>query len=175
MSKKCYTLSQEQLTSLRALCSEVRLIPATGTRRRTGENPKALSTYNYSRSFDWSAGQRERFMQCVPDEHRARFNVGHFLEIPVRTGFLDRMVAWKGTLNCGYMISFNIGQHPAVVYLEDEAVEVGVGDALCFSLAEVHEIKPTPQGQLWACVMLVGTPNTWVDELARLKELRNGN
>lgn len=172
MKLNTFKLDDETLEKMQDLAARTPLYRATGQRIRVGEHGKDnLSVYNYDRWYGWKAKDRNLFKECFPESARDLMLVGHFLEIP-DGGHLDRMVAWVGVKQSGYMLSFNIGEEPARIIISDREVEVPVGGSVGFSLIEPHEIPKREGGRdLWACTMLLAAPPTWKAENDFVKSL----
>ena len=156
MYKSYEAVSEEELTELIQLSEEVVFKPATGWNRRCGANKKAMSRYNVAKWFDWKHAQRELFRTKFPAPIQTKIIQGWFLEIPRGTGFLDLMDYWVGKPNSGTVVITALKDQS--IYIDRCEVHVKAGQQLGFNLSELHEIKPSKEGQLWACVMFLGCP-----------------
>lgn len=155
MYKHYDKLTNEEVASLIALSKEVKFKDSKGSRMRVGANgADACSIYNYSKWFDWKHKQREIFRPCFPEMMHKSIIQGWFLEIPPNTGFLDKMVVWVGKEYSGRVIATALKTQ--TILLDGTPVKVKKGEQIGFSLCTIHEIKPSTEGQLWACVMFRG-------------------
>lgn len=158
MYKRYDKLTTEEFESLVALSKEVTFKEAKGSRVRVGANaPEIMSVYNYSKWFTWKAKQRDLFKTFFPAQAIEKATQGWFLEIPENKGFLDTMTYWVGKPTSGRVIATALKTQSIII--DDESVRVKKGDQIGFSLESVHSIKPSAEGQLWACVMIRGCYN----------------
>lgn len=153
---KHYTpLTESEVENAIELSKEVKFREAFGSRRRVGRNGQnALSKYNYSKWFEWNKKQRDTFKTFFSKEVIDQAVQGWFLEIPAGSGFLDVMDYWVGKPLSGRVIATALKEQ--VFHLEGKGVQLSPGEQIGFSLTSLHEIKPSPEGQLWACVMIRG-------------------
>lgn len=155
-------LPPEAVAQLRQHYQEVPVKRAESHRRRMGENTvNALSIYRYSRWFDWTAAQRKAFKKHLPPSQAEKAIVGWFLDIDPEVGFLDRMTTWVGKTMAGTILSYSL-KGEAQILINDRVVRVPEGEGICFNLREIHEIKPSPNGQLWACLMVLEEPTAFI-------------
>lgn len=162
MYTRLHTLSETAVTELCELKDEVSFSDSYGARRRQGKNDaKALSIYNYSKWFNWTHAQRETFRKALPEKQTQKSKQVWFLDIPAQTGFLDVMTYWVDHAHmCGKVCAYSLTDNQ-VIYLNGNAITLEKGEGIYFCLSEIHEIKPSMKGQLWACVMT----RTPVDDL----------
>ncbi len=154
-------LSDEALATLQRLRDQVQFTESESHRRRMGENgQQALSRYRYSRYFFWPHAIRSAFKAQFPSKQAGQAVVGWYLELDPEVGFLDRMTYWVGKRQSGTSIAYAL-HADQVIYINDEPVTVPKGEGIGFNLSEIHEIKPSDDGQLWACVMVLGAPERY--------------
>lgn len=153
-------LADANINTLTQLASEVEMVEARGRERRVGSNG-GISRYRNSRSFTWKHKQRELFKAQFPEKVIERMHVGSFLEITPAVGFLDRMTKWVDKPDAGVAVAYALNDD-LTIYINDVEVLVAKGSGIGFSLSQVHEIKPTPTGQLWAIALVRGTPEQFV-------------
>lgn len=164
MYVKFQAVSDTALLVLKDLSKEVPFVKAESYRRRMGENlNRALSIYSYSRWYGWSRHQRRIFQDNFYQESSDRSVVGWFLEIPAGDGFLDRQINWVGAKKAGCITAISLRGDQDIL-INDEVVTVREGEAVGFSLTNIHEIKPSTGGQLWACVMTLEDPCDFVNK-----------
>lgn len=157
MYKSYQSISDTELTELIELSKEVKLDNITGHRRRIGANKSAkLSLYSMSKWFNWTHAQREVFRTKFPEPIQTKILQGWFLEIPRGTGFLDLMDYWVGKANSGSVVATALKDQ--TIFLDKKELHVKAGQQIGFNLSTLHEIKPSKEGQLWACVMFLGCP-----------------
>lgn len=157
MYKSYEAVSDEELAELKQLSEEVIFKPATGWNRRCGANKdKVMSRYNVAKWFDWKHAQRELFRTKFPEPIQTKILQGWFLDIPRGTGFLDLMDYWVGKPNSGTVVITALRDQ--TIYIDRKEIHVRPGQQLGFNLQQLHEIKPSKEGQLWACVMFLGCP-----------------
>jgi hypothetical protein len=157
MYKQYENVSETELEELEVLSKEVKFQKAEGYRRRGGVNgPNALSRYNVAKWFDWTHAQRELYRIKFPAPIQSKILQGWFLEIPRGTGFLDLMDAWVGKPLSGTVIATALKNQS--IHLDHKEVKVKKGQQIGFNLQTLHELKPSKDGQLWACVMILGCP-----------------
>lgn len=161
-------LTPEQLTKLAEMSKTVRYTDAKTFKRRMGESGR-LSIYRYSKWLTWGLDNRTEFKSCFPPELIKGALIGWFLDFPVITGFLDRITTWVNDKVAGYIVTYNVSETPNIIYIDDEPVTVEPGQAICFSLKHVHEIKPSKERGTWASIMLQGPPLDWTDECTLFK------
>jgi hypothetical protein len=151
-------LSAEQQAELIELSKEMKWIEAYSFRRRMGVNgADALSIYKNTRWFTWTAKQRNKYKALLPEHMVNQAVVGWYLDLPAGDGFLDRMTVWVDKPNSGTAIAYAL-RGDQTILINDKPVLVKQGQGIGFSLREIHEIKPSEEGQLWACVMVRGQP-----------------
>jgi len=159
MYKILNALTEEQKNNLLTLQSQVTMVPATSHRRRMGVNiNKKLSVYNLSKYLKWTADQRKVFKDNFPANADSKAVVKWFVEYPATTGFLDRMTYWENEPSPSWLTCYNL-KGAGDITLNNENITVPVGQGIVFSVDMIHEIKPTAQGTLWACVMTCD--NVW--------------
>lgn len=151
-------LTSEKVESLLALKSEVKFSDSSGSRMRLGKNgPDACSVYNYSKWFSWTHAQRETIKSILPENQTSKSVQTWFLDIPAKKGFLDVMTAWEGRPNSGKVLAYALGDDQ-VIWLAGSPIRVKKGEGIGFCLSVIHQIKTSPSGQLWACMMIRGNP-----------------
>lgn len=154
-------LSKDAIDNLKALRGELPMVESHSIRRRMGENgPARLSWYLTTRSFTWTAAQRARFVAELPPVQTKGSLVNWFVEYPAKTGFLDRMVYWVGADIAGTVIAYALDGDYEIL-IQDKRVVVPRGEGIGFNLREIHEIKESKTGQLWACMMVLGDPGNF--------------
>lgn len=153
-------LTPTRVTRLRQLYDTFNVPQATARRLRMGENGNANSSvYHTTRWFSWRYQVRDMFKEQLPENMVNSAMVGWFLDLPPETGHLDRMTTWVGKeAASGTAMAYSL-QDGQVIYLNDVAYQLNRGDGIGFHLSEVHEIRPSKEGQLWACVMVRGRPD----------------
>lgn len=154
MYTRLHTLSETAVTELRELKDAVSFSDSYGARRRQGKNDaKALSIYNYSKWFGWTHTQREVFRKALPEKQTQKAKQVWFLDIPARTGFLDVMTTWvdHGHM-CGKICAYSLTDKQTI-YIDGHSVTLEKGEGIYFCLSNIHQIKTSKEGQLWACVM----------------------
>lgn len=155
MYKHYDKLTDTEVEDLIALSKELKFKDSKGHRMRVGANaPRVLSVYNYSKWFEWRHKQREQFKTFFPEIALPKITQGWYLEIPANTGLLDLMTVWVGKPLSGRIIATALMDQS--IFLDGQEVCVKKGEQIGFSLCTPHEIKPSEQGQLWACVMIHG-------------------
>lgn len=155
MFKHYEKLTNEEVESLIELSKDVKFKDSKGSRMRVGANaPKVLSVYNYSKWFEWKHKQRELFKTAFPEVVLPKVLQGWFLEIPAGDGLLDLMNIWVGKPHSGRIVATALKDQ--VIFLDNKEVRLQKGEQIGFSLCTLHEIKPSTEGQLWACVMFHG-------------------
>lgn len=155
MYKNYQDNSKDEVDELLALSEEVKFQKAEGYRRRVGANGvNALSRYNVAKWFDWTHAQRETFRSKFPKPVQNKITQAWFLDIPRGTGFLDLMDYWVDKPFSGTVVCTALKDQ--TIHLNKTAVKVKKGQQIGFSLRTLHEIKPSKEGQLWACVMFLG-------------------
>jgi hypothetical protein len=154
MYTRLHTLSETAVAELRGLKDEVSFSDSYGARRRQGKNDaNALSIYNYSKWFNWTHAQRETFRNAMPEKQTQKTKQVWFLDIPARTGFLDVMTYWiSHAKNCGKICAYSLTDKQTI-YLDGHSVTLEKGEGIYFCLSQIHQIKPSKEGQLWACMM----------------------
>jgi hypothetical protein len=162
MYKYLENIVPESMQTLEDLHQEVKMIPAVGPRRRVGANgASALSTYSVSKMFNWTAAQRDLFKDQFKGTVHDKIIQGWFLELPEHVGFLDLMNYWvdkplSGSIMC-------IAMKDQTIHLDKKPVVLTKGQKITFHLSTLHELKRSPEGQLWACVMFLGDPMLQTD------------
>lgn len=157
MYKQYTDVTETELEELETLSKEVKFQKAVGHRRRVGANgPNALSRYNVAKWFDWTHAQRELYRTKFPEPIQGKILQGWFLDIPRGTGFLDLMDYWVGKPLSGTVICTALKNQS--IYLDHKEIKVKKGQQIGFNLQTLHELKPSKDGQLWACVMILGCP-----------------
>jgi hypothetical protein len=153
-------LSPTRVTRLRQLFDTFNLKQASSHRLRMGENGASnQSVYFTTRWFTWRYQIRDMFKAQLPEAMVNSAMVGWFLHLPPETGFLDRMTTWVGKeAGSGTAMAYSL-QDGQVIYLNDIPHQLNRGDGIGFNLSEIHEIRPSAEGQLWACVMVRGRPD----------------
>lgn len=153
-------LSPTKVHTLRQLFDTFNLRQASSHRQRMGENRSAnLSVYFTTRWFSWRSHVRDLFKEQLPVGMVNQAMVGWYLSLPPETGFLDRMTTWVGKeAGSGTAMAYSL-QDGQVILLNDTEYVVNRGEGIGFHLSEVHEIKSSTEGQLWACVMVRGNPD----------------
>ncbi|MNB83829.1 hypothetical protein D3C87_1438440 [compost metagenome] len=154
MYTRLHTLSETAVTELRELKDTVSFVDSYGARRRQGKNDtEALSIYNTSNWFYWTHAQREIFRKALPEKQTQKTKQVWFLDIPARTGFLDVMTYWINYAHlCGKICAYSLTDKQTI-YIEGNAITLNKGEGIYFCLSQIHQIKPSKDGQLWACVM----------------------
>jgi hypothetical protein len=154
MYTRLHTLSETAVTELRELKDEVSFSDSYGARRRQGKNDaNALSIYNYSKWFSWTHDQRLTIRKILPEKQTQKAKQVWFLDIPARKGFLDVMTYWVPYAHlCGKVCAYALMDNQTI-YLDGNAVTLNKGEGIYFCLSQIHQIKPSKEGQLWACVM----------------------
>lgn len=118
------------------------------------ENPSIFQTVHW---FDMTRKQRHQFKEAFPDAIIQRAVNGWFLRFPKRTGRLDRMTHWVGQPLTGSVVSYSLADNQ-VFSVDDVEMTFNAGDGVGFALNQPHEVKPSKDGQRWACVLIVGDP-----------------
>jgi hypothetical protein len=154
MYTRLHTLSETTVAELCELKDTVSFSDSYGARRRQGKNnADALSIYNYSKWFNWTHAQRELIRKALPERQTKTAKQVWFLDIPARTGFLDVMTTWISKAHiCGKICAYSLTDKQTI-YIEGSAIQLNKGEGIHFCLSQIHEIKPSKEGQLWACVM----------------------
>lgn len=149
--------SPAEVQDLLKLSEEVKFQAAEGYRRRVGANgSNKLSRYNVAKWFDWTHAQRETFRSVFPIPLQRKAIQGWFLDIPRGTGFLDLMDYWVDKPMSGSVCCTALKDQ--VIHLDHKPIKIKKGQQISFSLCTLHEIKPSKEGQLWACIMFMGDP-----------------
>ncbi|AEH03580.1 hypothetical protein AVT69_gp155 [Pseudomonas phage PhiPA3] len=155
MYKHYDPLTEAELETLLTLKDQVPFKIATSYKRRMGENGnKALSIYNYSKWFEWTKPQRELFKEGFSNDALDKAVQGWFLELPAGKGFLDRMTTWVDKPGSGTIIATALKDQD--ILLDDKSVHLKKGEQIGFHLSTIHQIAPSKEGQLWACIMVRG-------------------
>jgi hypothetical protein len=157
MYTRLHSLTPEAVSELVSLKGELTFSDAYGARRRQGANgPAGLSIYNYSKWFNWTHAQRETYRAQFPALQTKKAKQCWFLDIPPRTGFLDVMTYWVGKGgHCGKVLAYAMQEQ--TIEIAGHPITLQPGEGIHFCLSEVHELKTSASGQLWAC-MMVRTP-----------------
>lgn len=162
MYKQLLDNSKAEVESLLELSTQVKFQAAEGYRRRVGANgPNALSRYNVAKWFDWTHDQREQFRVAFPVPLQRKAIQGWFLEIPRGTGFLDLMNYWVDKPLSGSVVCTALKNQ--TILLNNTPIKLVKGQQITFKLDVLHEIKPSKEGQLWACIMYLGDPKEQTD------------
>jgi len=116
-----------------------------------------LSVYNTSKWYDWNRQQKQEFKSCFEDELSNKAIIGWFLKFPKNVGFLDKMEYWKNTNSAGVVLAYALhdGQE---IYINENKVEVSIGEGIAFSLRTTHEVKTKLTDQHWACLLTMSMP-----------------
>jgi hypothetical protein len=153
------SLTPTQITNLLDLQSNVKMVPAVGTRRRIGVHGiNNLSVYNYSRYLTWTSAQRKLFSDNYPTNADSKAFIKWFVEFPANTGFLDRLETWKEDKSPSWYTCYNI-RGAGSITLDGVEITVPVGQGISYPLSIPHEMKVTTTGALWACVVTMD--NVW--------------
>lgn len=153
-------LSPSKAHALYQLFDTFTLKQASSHRLRMGENRMDnLSVYFTTRWFKWRYQVRDLFKEQLPEAMVNQAMVGWYLHLPPETGFLDRMTTWVDKqAGSGTVMAYALQDGQVIILNEQEHV-VNRGEGIGFHLSEVHEIKPSTEGQLWACIMVRGNPD----------------
>jgi len=155
-------LDEQNVKALVELRSEFELPNVRSNSRRMGENScHNLSVYKNTRWFSWNRDQRQRFKDALPKKQWEKAVVGWFLDFPAKEGFLDRMTTWVNEVQSGTIIAYALRTNQSIL-INDEPVMVKKGEGIGFSLRNIHEIKRSQEGQLWACVMVLDSPDRYM-------------
>lgn len=155
-------LPDQDLEVLQKLVTEVSFVEAVSHRRRMGENKMhALSIYNYSRWYAWNRFQRRAYRAAHNANAEPDILVGWLLDIPPEQGFLDRQTYWVDKKMAHTVVSYAV-KSDQTIHINDVPIVVPQGAGIGFSLRTIHEIKPSTEGQLWACVMVPHQPETYL-------------
>ena len=135
------------------LSETINFTQAEGSKRRVGLNKeKALSIYKYSKWFSWNYKQRAIYRELLGQHRSGRSIQCWYLDIPAGDGFLDVMDYWvKHPVSCS-VVSVALKGNQSI-WIDGEEVIVKKGEAIGFKLNSLHEIKPSENGQMWACIM----------------------
>lgn len=126
---------------------------AEGSKRRVGRNKeKALSIYKYSKWFTWSFKQRAIYRKLIGDHRASRTLQCWYMKVPAGDGFLDVMDYWVTHPTACSVVSVALKDNQSI-WIDGEEVVVKKGEAIGFKLNTIHEIKPSENGQMWACIM----------------------
>lgn len=140
--------------SLIELASRVTFKDSYGHRCRMGANGAAnLSVYENSKWFDWNRKDRAQFKAAFPEQQLTPAIIGYFLRIP-KGGHLDKQTVWVDRDKCGSMVV--VALQDQTFWIEGHELKMTKGQSIGFHLSKVHEIKPAEDGQLWACLMVMG-------------------
>lgn len=155
MYKYYNNLDDNEVEKLIELSEQVKFQKSEGHRRRVGVNgTNALSNYNVAKWFDWTHAKREQFRTNFPIPIQDKILQGWFLDIPRGTGFLDLMGYWVDKPFSGSMVATALRDQ--TIFIDKKEIAVTKGQQIGFSLRSLHEIKPSKDGQLWACIMFFG-------------------
>lgn len=144
-------LSEENIQKLSEISSEINFID---TDKRMGANGFAKpSIYTYSKWKTWNRVQVQEFKSVFPSGDIDTAIIGWYLKLPAETGFLDLMNTWVGK-PCGSVIAYSMTDDQNI-WLNNQEVTLKKGQGIKFKLSVPHEIKPSPQEQIWACIMQV--------------------
>ena len=150
MYEKMLNLNEEAVSQLQSLNAAVTM---TGQNRRVGANGvDHMSVYTYSKWHTWNRLQKTQFKQSFGPEVDTAV-IGWFLQFPPITGFLDLMTAWVDTKTAaGTIVAYALDNNQTII-LNNTPVTVNKGEGIKFSLRVPHEIRQSPAGQKWACLM----------------------
>lgn len=122
-------------------------------RRRVGANGQdALSVYSNSKWYNWDRKTRAHFKLLFPDQYVKKALIGWFLDIPREDGFLDLMTYWKDDVMPAVVAAYALRDNQTL-WLDGKPFTANRGEGILFTLDCLHEIKPSQDGQRWACVM----------------------
>lgn len=148
------SITPEQVTLLTDLAKELKFTNATGSRRRVGANgTEALSTYHYSKWFDWTAKQRATYRKAWTDEQLKTVVQGWFVRYPKRTGFLDEMNVWVDKPNSGTILGISL-EDGQVIKVDGKLHTVNKGEVIKFNVSLIHSVPKVRETNLWACIMI---------------------
>jgi hypothetical protein len=151
MYTKLPKLNEQHISDLTQLMSEVQY---SDKGIRMGANGiEKLSKYHYSKWYDWTRPQKQRFKDSLGTELIDQAVVGWFLKLPKNTGFLDLMNYWVDKKMAGVIASYALSDQD--IWINNEKITVLRGEGIRFSLKNPHEIKISTKDQNWACVMLL--------------------
>lgn len=158
MYKILDALDDAKYQELVDLQKEVTMREATSHRRRVGANGTGnLSIYSVSKFLTWKAAQRKVFKENFPAEANAKALVKWFQEFPEKTGFLDLMTYWKDEASPNYITAYCLAGNGGITFNGKDVI-VPVKQGIVYSLNEIHNIKQTADGSIWACVMTRSNP-----------------
>uniref|UniRef100_A0AB39CDC0 Uncharacterized protein n=1 Tax=Pseudomonas phage RVTF4 TaxID=3236931 RepID=A0AB39CDC0_9VIRU len=161
MYTKLPALTEAQVEDLLKLQTELKMTDAVGHRVRIGANaPNKMSKYSYSRWFSWTRHQRALYKSIIPEHIVSRSLQCWFLKFDPVVGFLDEMTVWVGKASSGTVIAYALQDGMSITLDNGHRVHVPKGEGISFHLSTVHEVPPTKQGGLWACVMIRGCHST---------------
>lgn len=151
-------LPKESVAQLLELYGEFNPPFATSHRLRMGANLGAKpSVYKDTRWFKWNADQRLRFKNAFDNrDHVSKALVGYFLEFPKNVGFLDVMTTWADLGERAAIIAafaLNDGQH---IEINGNKVVLNAGEGIAFHVSQIHEVKKSKLGAVWANTMVLG-------------------
>ena len=146
-------VSEDVVKKYIGLSEELNFTRAEGSKRRVGRNKQnGLSIYKYSKWFNWGFKQRDLYRTLI-GEHRAARNIQcWYMKVPAGDGFLDVMDYWVTHDSACSVVSVALKGDQSI-WIDDEEVVVKKGEAIGFKLNTLHEIKPSENGQMWACIM----------------------
>lgn len=152
-------LASAEIDKLLELKAEVKFSDSTGSRMRVGKNgPDACSVYNYSKWFSWTHAQRETIKSVLPEKQTTQAMQTWFLDIPPKVGFLDVMNKWVDYAHeCGKILAYSLSGDQ-VIWLNGNPIRLKKGEGIGFCLSELHQIKTSPNGQQWVCMMVRNKP-----------------
>lgn len=157
--KKLPTLSESRVVALKELADTVHLKTSVGSRVRMGRNKeKRLSRYLYSKWFNWSRKERQIYREAVGESRAKEAVQCWFLRIPEKDGFLDVMDTWVYQGGRAAVIATYAVGGDQTIWIGDEEILVKKGEGIAFRLSELHEIRESEEGQLWACMMTQMSP-----------------
>lgn len=152
--KKIDTLSKDLVNSLNELASQLKYRFSEGSRMRKGRNaPFKLSKYHYSKWFDWSKEQRDVVRNALPESIMSKALQTWFVKYDPVTGMLDEMDFGVERANPVTFVIVSLKPKQTII-LDGNSITCSEGEVIAFSIASVHEIKPSEEGQLWLCVMI---------------------
>lgn len=154
MAIRLPTLEQKALDVLNTISTSVPFILANNRHRHIGANRgNNVSQYEFSRWYEWKRNQRNDYKTAFNPKQVERSVVGWFLKLKPNVDFLDKMTQWEGQSGFGTIVSYALQDNQAIL-INNRQFILNKGEGITFNVNEVHEIKPSTEGQLWACLML---------------------
>lgn len=143
------TLTEESITKLTDLQLSVSLSNKDIRLGASGINN--ISVYEQSKWTTWTREQKLTFKE-VMGSFVEKAIVGWFLKFPANSGFLDTMNAWAESKSAGTIVAYALkdGQN---IWINGSEVTVNKGEGIKFNLKHIHEVKPSNNDQIWACLM----------------------